>query len=143
VYYTDEAIRDVLLHGIADNDIRRNALGAAEIQTKSVANVIALVEGKETARDASLPPATNAASSYRRTQLAKEPNPATPHQCSTHTARLLVQLRRLRQHPAKIAEKSSTSSLNYAVDGTRHHMSATLNAGAQSGDAYVALRPVR
>jgi hypothetical protein len=43
VYYTDEAIRDVLLHGIADNDIRRDAPGAAEIQTKSVANVIALV----------------------------------------------------------------------------------------------------
>jgi hypothetical protein len=80
VYYTDEAICDVLLHGIADNDICRDALGAAEIQTKSVANVIALGEGKETTRDANPPPATNAASFYRHTHSAKEPNPATPHQ---------------------------------------------------------------
>jgi hypothetical protein len=80
VYYTDEAIRDVLLHGIADNNIRRDALGAAEIQI-----LIALVEGKETVRDANPLPATNAASSYHRTHSAKEPNSATTHQQSTHS----------------------------------------------------------
>lgn len=67
VYYTDEAIRDVLLNGIADSDIRRDALGAPDIQTKTVSDVIGLVEGKETARDAHPTPTINA-STYRRTQ---------------------------------------------------------------------------
>jgi hypothetical protein len=85
VYYTDEVTCNVLLHGIADNDLRHDALGAAEIQTKLVANVIALVKGKETGRDANPPTATNAASSYPRTHSAKEPNSATPNQRSTHS----------------------------------------------------------
>ena len=49
VYYTDEVIRDVLLNGIADIDIRRDALSADDIQEKPVTDVIAFVENKETA----------------------------------------------------------------------------------------------
>ena len=56
VYYTDEVIRDVLLNGIADMDIRRKALSKEQIQTKAITDVIAFIESKETARNAN--PAT-------------------------------------------------------------------------------------
>ena len=45
--YTDHAIRDVLLNGIADPDIRREALGTLDILTTPVNDVVALVENKE------------------------------------------------------------------------------------------------
>lgn len=81
VYYTDEAIRDVLLNAIADDDIRREALGAAESLTKTVPNVIAFVEGKEIARDAHPTVTVSAASSYRRVNLpatTRTPPPRRP-----------------------------------------------------------------
>ena len=51
-YYVDEMIRDVLLDGIADIDIRREALSVEGMQTKSVNEIIAFVESRETARNA-------------------------------------------------------------------------------------------
>ena len=50
--YTAEATRDVLLAGIADMEIRREALGTVDIHITSVNGVIALVESKEIARNA-------------------------------------------------------------------------------------------
>ena len=47
--YTDEAIHDVLLSGISDADIRREAMGMDDIQSKPVNEVIAFVEGREIA----------------------------------------------------------------------------------------------
>lgn len=66
VYYTDEVIRDVLLHGIADIDIRRDALSADDIQEKPVTDVIAYVENKETARNANPVSSVTGLSAYRR-----------------------------------------------------------------------------
>ena len=60
-------IRDVLLSGIADLDIRREALISMEGMGKSITDVIALVESKEMARNAN--PASTSTSSlweYRR-----------------------------------------------------------------------------
>ena len=51
-YTDDEAIRDVLLSGISDADIRREAMGMDDIQSKPVNEVIAFVEGREMARNA-------------------------------------------------------------------------------------------
>ena len=66
VDYTNHVIRDVLLSGIADPDIRREVLGTLDILTKAVNDVIALVENKEMARNA-LPSSTmSAVSSFRR-----------------------------------------------------------------------------
>lgn len=65
-YYTDEAIRDVLLNGIADLDIRREALSSDGIQTRSIADTIAFVETRETARDANPSSSVSALSEYRR-----------------------------------------------------------------------------
>lgn len=85
VYYTDEAIRDVLLHGIADEDIRRDALGAPETQTKTVSDVIAYVEAKETARNAHPSPSLNASSSYRRAYTATTPVVSPPQRPASDT----------------------------------------------------------
>ena len=50
--YKDETVKDVLLSGIADTDIRREALSTTDIQKKSVNDVIAFVESREMARNA-------------------------------------------------------------------------------------------
>ena len=76
VDYTDHIIRDVLLNGIYDSDIRRKVLGTADILRKAVNEVIALVETKEMARNA-LPPATlSSMSSFQRQR--KTPINSTP-----------------------------------------------------------------
>ena len=45
-------IRDTLLNGIADTDIRREVLGTTDIITTAINDIIALVESKEIARNA-------------------------------------------------------------------------------------------
>ncbi len=73
VDYTDETIRDILLVGIADVDIRREALGVEGTQLPSVNNVISFVEGREMARNA-LPSAMNSAmSSFKRAAPPDQP----------------------------------------------------------------------
>jgi len=52
VNYTDNAICDVLLNGLADSDIRREVLGTKDVLTKPINDIVALVEGKEMARNA-------------------------------------------------------------------------------------------
>ena len=47
--YTEEAIRDVLLAGIDDSEIRREALSTEGLQRESVNNLISFVEGHEMA----------------------------------------------------------------------------------------------
>ena len=49
VNYTDHMIRDVLLHGISDMDIRREVLGVSDFLETAVNEVISLVESKEMA----------------------------------------------------------------------------------------------
>lgn len=57
VNFTDSIIRDVLIAGIEDTDIRREILGMVDILDTPINNIIALVESKEMARNA-LPPST-------------------------------------------------------------------------------------
>ena len=79
VDYTDHAIRDVLLNGISDPDIRREVLGTKNILQTPVNDVIALVESKEMARNALPSPTLSAVSSFKRQQEPpKEPSSATP-----------------------------------------------------------------
>ena len=72
VDYTDHIIRDVLINGIYDTDIRRETLGTPDILTKPVNDVIALVENKEMARNALLSSTLSAMSSFQR--LKKVPH---------------------------------------------------------------------
>eukprot|EP00111_Clytia_hemisphaerica_P020937 TCONS_00061733-protein len=65
--FTDSIIRDVLIAGIEDSDIRREVLGIANILETSINDIIALVESKEMARDALPSSVGNVSSStYRR-----------------------------------------------------------------------------
>ena len=77
VDYTDHVIRDVLLNGISDCDIRREVIGDRTIHAMAVNDVIALVETKEMARNA-LPPSMSAVSTLRRQRSAPGPQAATP-----------------------------------------------------------------
>ena len=52
VDFTDHIMRDVLLAGIYDADIRREMYGVESILTQSINTVISMVEKKEMARDA-------------------------------------------------------------------------------------------
>ncbi|XP_068753710.1 uncharacterized protein [Montipora capricornis] len=81
VDYTDHVIRDVLLNGISDPDIRREVLETKNVLQTPVNDVIALVENKEMARNA-LPSSTlSAVSSFKRQQEPpKEPPSANPSQ---------------------------------------------------------------
>ena len=67
IYYTDDAVRDVLLNGISDVDIRREALSADGMQRRPVNEVIAFIENKETARNANPFSGLSSMSAYRRT----------------------------------------------------------------------------
>ena len=73
--YTDHIIRDVLINGIYDSDIRRETLGIPDILTKPVNDVIAIVENKEMARNA-LPSSTlSAMSSFQRLRRDQKTGP--------------------------------------------------------------------
>lgn len=67
LYYTDEVVRDVLLNGVSDVDIRREALSTDGMQHKPINEVIAFIESKETARNANPSSGLSAISAYRRT----------------------------------------------------------------------------
>jgi hypothetical protein len=76
VDYTDHMIRDVLLHGIYDSDIRREVLGVTNILEKTVNDVIALVENKEMARNALPSARVSSISSFKKHQgNHQEPDP--------------------------------------------------------------------
>ena len=66
VDYTTETVRDVLLAGISDLDIRREALSMQDIQKKSINEVISFVESREMARNATPSSSMAAVSSFRR-----------------------------------------------------------------------------
>ena len=86
VYYTDEVVRDVLLNGIADVDIRREALSADGMQQKPVNDVIAFIETRETARNANPAYSLSAVSEYRRSFRGSTPASQTRNKSSPSQA---------------------------------------------------------
>ena len=52
VDYTEWVIKDVLLNGLADSDIKKDMLSLNELDTLSVEELVSRVESKETARNA-------------------------------------------------------------------------------------------
>ena len=114
--FTDSIIRDVLIAGIADSDIRREVLGTSAIFERAVNDVISLVEGKEMARNA-LPSSASGISSFKRDRpvSAAQPPLIDP---------------RLRY--AQIANKHLHSSRRDLAVGTPDH---TVNASSATEDA--------
>ena len=78
VDYTEPMIRDVLLAGISDPDIRREALGTDAIQLYTLNDLVALIETKEIARNSISPGSSSisAVSTYRRAMTAPPKNEA-------------------------------------------------------------------
>ena len=67
--YTPQVVKDVLIAGIADSDIRKDVLGWSELDSKADKEVVAFVEEKEIAKNAfSNSSSTNAMSGYRRSE---------------------------------------------------------------------------
>ena len=67
--YTSSVVKDVLIAGIADGDIRKDVLGWPELDSKNDKDLVAFVEAKELARNAwNSTPVAGAAgmSSYRK-----------------------------------------------------------------------------
>ena len=84
VDFTNHMIRDVLIAGISDLDIRREILGADSILTRAVNDVVSLVESKEMARNA-LPTAasTSGISSFKREKNTPAKPPPTSQRSET------------------------------------------------------------
>ena len=80
VNFTDHIMRDVLLAGIYDADIRREMFGIDQLLQKSINEVIAMVEKKEMARDAHCAVSTSAISSMKQLQKKKVHNVAADKQ---------------------------------------------------------------
>ena len=66
VDFTDEWIRHVLLNGMYDDEIRRDVFGHHDLDTLDINALVTLIEGKETARDATRGASNNALSTHRR-----------------------------------------------------------------------------
>ena len=66
VDFTDEWIRHVILNGMYDDEIRRDVFGHHNLDTLDVNSLVTLIEGKETARDATREASNNAFSQQRR-----------------------------------------------------------------------------
>ena len=80
--YTEEVIRDVLLAGICDLDIRREALSMAGVLEKTVNDVISIIEAREMARNATpLSSSISALSSYKRGKQKDSPTPVPCPDC--------------------------------------------------------------
>ena len=51
VDFTDVIVKDVMVTGLADDDIKKEVLGWTELDHKGVLDTVAFIEGKEMARD--------------------------------------------------------------------------------------------
>ena len=82
VDFTDCIIKDVLVAGICDLEIRREVLGMASILSKSINNVVSAVESREMARN-SISVSNTAVSSFKRSlKIENQKVPSTdsdPH----------------------------------------------------------------
>ena len=72
--YTDDMVCDVLMTGIADADIRQEALGAPALQDIDINGIITFVERREMARDALPTSALAGISSFKRNATKLEPS---------------------------------------------------------------------
>ena len=81
INFTDIIVRDVLIAGIADLDIRREILGIDSVLDKSLTDVITLVESREMARNAlPTPSSLDAMSAFKKSKNSLHPrHPVQEH----------------------------------------------------------------
>ena len=76
--YTEEVIKDIILAGISDLDIRRDALSMPEILDKTTNDIVGIVESREMARNATPLTAVSAMSSYKQSRQRRPPAASSP-----------------------------------------------------------------
>ena len=97
--FTEIIVKDILIGGLVDEDIRKDILGWAEVDAKSVEETVSFIEAKEMARDAmNKPPASAAAlSSYKaNNKKAKEKEKIKCSECSAEIDKLVWNQRQAR-----------------------------------------------
>lgn len=73
VDFTDIIVKDVLISGLIDDDIKKDVLGCPHLDTQTVQETVSFIEAKEMARDALTKPTVNAAiSSYKSTKKSND-----------------------------------------------------------------------
>ena len=64
--YTNEMVRHMILNGFYDDEIQHDIFGQKDLETMTVSDLISLIEGKETAREATTCQSANALSQFRK-----------------------------------------------------------------------------
>ena len=84
INFTDIIVKDVLIAGIADLEIRRDILGIDSVLDKSLTDVITLVESREMARNAlPTPSSLDAISSFKKSKSSLHARHLTTEQLQT------------------------------------------------------------
>ena len=135
--YTTETVKDVLLAGIADLDIRRDALSLQNIPTMSINDVISFVEGREMARNATpTSHSLSALSSYRKSSSASTPPTNTNKTAICPDCKKKFQ--QYKQRPnGSLNSKPFTKCLDCWRAGRRKPEDSTESVGALSTAAVV------
>ena len=78
--FTDMIVKDVLVAGLIDEDIKKEVLGWSELDRKDVNETVAFIESKEMARDAlnQQKPVNAAVSQYRKSKTLAATAPPPP-----------------------------------------------------------------
>ena len=79
VDYTEDVVKLALLNGLADDEIRRDVLGTVDIDDKSLADTVALIDSKETAARAISAEGTRVAASAYKVGQSSGRKPSFTH----------------------------------------------------------------
>ena len=76
VDYTSLVVKDILICGLSDSDIRKDVLELPDLDSKSTTDLVGFIEGKETSKKAWSGQALDAAGSsgYKKKQNQQEPS---------------------------------------------------------------------
>ena len=89
VDFTDVLVKDVLVTGLVDEDIRRDVFGWSELDTKDVQETVGFIEGKEMAREAlNQKPAVSGLSAYKHQQRVEDINKSLKTNCNECNAEM-------------------------------------------------------
>ena len=77
--FSEIILKDVLIAGLIDEDIKKEVLGWAEVDEKTVEETLTFIEGKEMARDAMNSPDAVAPISSYKSRGPSTPSPNPPH----------------------------------------------------------------
>ena len=146
VDYTPHVVKDILVSGISDAEIRRDVLEWPELDTKSAKDLVGFIEGKETAKNAwagQSPLETAGVSSYKKSNKQEEPDTKTKLSLKAKCAKCGVQISQftrsrigrvnrtpytkcIKCHKESIHDDRSDSKVNATSDATTYGFVSTV-----------------